>query len=502
MAEFDLLASLPAIAPEIGLTVMAVVVLLLDSYLPAERSRNIAFVAAMGMAGLAITPFIWTPATTAASATWGGMIVYDPLAQIFKVMILLAGAITSLMAIDDSGVRGRGEFHLIIIIATLGGVLMAGANDLVMVFIALETLTIPLYVLAAFRRDDAKSSESGLKYFLFGSFTSAILLYAFSLLFGFTGTTSLPAMLDALMTGAASAHLLPILLAFLMVFVGFGFKLAVVPFHFWTPDVYEGAPTPVTAYISVASKAASFALLVRLMLEVFPSALIIDGQTVQVFISALIAVIAIVTMTFGNVMALRQSNIKRFLSYSSIAQAGYMLIGVAALQAEPFGQTFAVSSISFYLFMYTFTNLAAFAGIILFAEQGGSEQIADYAGLARRNPWLALTLTIALLSLAGIPPAAGFIGKFVLFQAGVEAGLVGLVLIGVVNAIISIYYYLVVIKVMYVDQAPSDAPVVMTRPYAWILGITALVVLILGVVPTPIINWAREGAQVVIHGGL
>lgn len=507
-AEFNFLQSLPAIAPEIGLTILAVVILLLDSYLTdAEHRRNIAYVSAAGMAFLAITPFVWAPPTQITSFQetlyWGGMIHFDPMAAIFKVMVLFAGAITSLLAIQDSGVRNKGEFHLIIIISTLGGCLLASAADLIMVFVALETVSIPLYILAAFRRTSDESAESGMKYFLFGSFASAILLYGFSLIYGFTGETNLYSIAQALTVGdVLGGNVVPVLVALLFVLVGFGFKISIAPFHFWTPDVYQGAPTPVTGFVSVASKAASFAVLTRFLVAAFGEGVVIDGQLVQVFWVNLIAVLAIVSMTLGNVMALRQSNIKRLLAYSSIAQAGYTLVGVAALSnVDALGNaelTFSVSAIAYYMFMYTFSNLLMFGGIIMFSEMAGSEDIKDYAGLQRRNPWLAFALTIGLLSLAGIPPAAGFFGKFFLFQAAVEANLTGLAIIGVINSIVALYYYLVVIKIMWVDEsADADKPINIPPTYAWTLGITTVIVILLGVVPAPIIDWARNGAEVV-----
>lgn len=491
-----LASQLPAIAPEIGLTILAVVILLLDSYMPGDR-RNIAYVAAITMAGLAITPFIWYPGAAGACVDcWGGMIRHDMLAQVFKVMVLFAGAITSLMAVSDSGVGAKGEFYLIITVSTLGGCLMAGASDLIMLFVALETVSIPLYVLAGFRRTDERSSESGMKYFLFGSFASAMLLYGLSLLYGFAGTTNLTAIAEVLASGEAATgdNIVPVLGAMTLVIVGFGFKISAAPFHFWTPDVYEGAPTPVTGFVSVASKAASFALLMRFFMATFPAAVVLDNQSIQFFWANLVAIIAVISMTLGNVLALRQENIKRMLAYSSIAQAGYALIGVASLQTvDP---TYAVSSVAFYLFMYTFSNLLVFAGIILFSEAAGTEKISEYAGMQRRAPWLAMVMTIGLLSLAGIPPAAGFVGKFFLFQAAVEANLVGLAIIGVLNSIVALYYYLVVIKVMWVDAGPDDDQLIqIPRPLAWSFGIASIAVLILGVLPAGLIDRAREAAQ-------
>ena len=495
--EFDLWAQLPSVLPEVGLTALAIIVLFADIYGSPSTRRNVVFISALGMALLALVPLIWQPDPAlfeTGTLLWGGMVNYDPLSQIFKVMLLLAGAVTCLMAAGDKGVGDKGEFYLIVIVATLGGLMMSSASDLILVFVALETLSIPLYMLAGFRRGDQRSAESGMKYFLYGSFASAIMLFGFSLLYGFAGTTNLSGIADAMSSGLGDG-VVAVMTALVMVVVGFGFKISAVPFHFWTPDVYEGAPTPVTAFVSVSSKAASFALLLRFMTAVFPVDLVIGGVIIQDFWVNLLVVISIVSMTLGNVVALRQSNIKRLLAYSSIAQAGYTLIGVVALQGA--NDSLAVASVSFYMFMYIFTNLLVFGGVILFISATDSEEIADMAGLNRRSPWLALFITIGLLSLGGIPPAAGFFGKFFLFQAAVNANLVGLALIAVTNAIIALYYYLVVIKVMYVDVGPDDeVPIAIPRSYAWSLGITALVVLLLGTIAvTPIYDWATLGAS-------
>lgn len=501
MPEFDLLASLPAISAEIGLTILAIVLVFLESYLGKENRRNIAYVAAVSLAFLAIAPVVWAPTPETAGLYWGNMIRYDVFGAIFKVMILLGGAITCLIAIDDSGVHRKTEFHIVIVVATLGACLLVSAADLIMLFVSLETLSIPMYVLAAFSREDARSAESGIKYFLFGSFASAIMLYGFSLLYGFTGTTNLEGIAVALNSGG---NVVAVLIALVMVITGFGFKISAVPFHFWTPDVYQGAPTPVTAFLSVASKAASFAVLVRFLLAVFPGTVVIEGETVQQFWVAFIGIASVVSMTVGNVLALRQRNIKRLLAYSSIAQAGYTLVGVAALQGGPtmqgdvnLGMTLGASAVAFYLFMYTFSNLAIFAGIVVVTEAVGSEDLSDYAGLQRRNPWLALAIALGILSLAGIPPAAGFFGKFFLFQAAVESQMTLLAIIVVLNSIVALFYYLVVIKIMYVDKGEDDeTPITLTVPYAWALGITSVVILLLGTVAvSPLFNWAREGAD-------
>lgn len=504
MGEFNYLQQLPAIAPEIGLTILAIVVLALDLYLPESRRKGTAYVAAFGLLGLAIAPFVWLP-SVGLEPFWGGMVQYDVLAQVFKVMVLLAGGITCLIAASTSDLGRKGEFYLIVIVSTLGASLLSASSDIIMIFVALETLSIPLYVLAAFRKRDQRSIESGMKYFLFGSFASAILLYGFSLLYGFTGQTNIYAIANYMTGPEFSLNAVPIVVALVLIFVGFGFKISAVPFHFWTPDVYEGAPTPVTAFVSVASKAASMAVLMRFLIALFPAELVINGQVMQEFWIQLVIVLAVVSMTVGNVLALVQKNVKRLLAYSSIAQAGYTLIGVAAIQTMrltdgivDISQSAAaqgVAAVTFYMFMYTFTNLLAFAVIVIFAEATGSENISDLAGLSRRNPWLALAMTIGLLSLAGIPPAAGFFGKFFLFNAAVSAGLEWLAMVGVLNAIIALYYYLVVIKVIYVDRHADDqVPIALNLTNAWMLGVTTVIVIILGVLPQAIFNWALSSA--------
>lgn len=480
----------PAVVPEIALAFLSVVILFLDLRLKESQRGTIAYVAAFGMLATAITPFAFAPN---GEQYWGGMIRHDVLAQVFKVVVIIAGALTCLIAAGTRDLGRKGEFYLIIVVSTLGACLLSASADLIMIFIALETVSIPLYILASVKKSDNKSVESGMKYFLFGSFASAIMLYGFSLLYGFTNQTNIYLIQEALANPELGVGAAPVLVSIVLIIVGFGFKISAVPFHFWTPDVYEGAPTPVTAFVSVASKAASFAVVVRFFSAAFPQSLVIDQTVIQQFWIAFMAAAAVISMIVGNVLALSQKNIKRLLAYSSIAQAGYTLIGVAAMQSQ---SAQGVASVTFYLIMYTFTNLLAFAVVAAFAEQTGTENIADLAGLNRRNPWMALAMTVGLLSLGGIPPAAGFFGKFFLFNAAVEAGLVWLAIVGVLNAIVALYYYLVVIKVIYVDRsADEDKPINVAPAYAWVLGITTIAVILLGVIPTAIYNWALMGAS-------
>lgn len=492
----DTLANLLAITPEILLTMLAVAVILLDVFWQESRRRQIGIIAAVSMGAIAVVTALLAPPTTS-QFVLGGMIRHDVLSQLFRTMVIIAGAIACLISLDSPGVGRKGEFYATLIIATIGACFMSSAADVIMVFIALETTSISLYIMAGFLHNNARSSEAGMKYFLFGAFTSAIMLYGLSLLYGFTRQTNLYAIGEVL-RGLFPANApidvnsaLPILLSLIMIAVGFGFKISAVPFHFWTPDVYEGAPTPVTAFVSVASKAASFALLTRFFVIAF------QGDPTTRFWVQLIAVLAVVTMTTGNLLALPQRNIKRLLAYSSIAQAGYALIGVASIAGQP-GSTpgGGAAAVAFYMFMYVLTNLAAFGVVILFANATGSETIADFAGLSRRSFGLAMVMTVALLSLSGIPPAAGFVGKFFLFKAAVDANLTWLAVVGVLNSIIALYYYLVIIKVMFVDRSPDEnKPITVSIPYRWALGITIFGVIALGVFAAPVFEWAAAGAK-------
>jgi len=478
--------SLLAILPEILLTLLAVTALVMDAIWPASRRRQIGIICGVSMFGIVLVLLIFSApvaATVEEQLILGGMFRHDALTQIFRTMIILAGGLTCLLSVDVPSLGRKGHYYALLIIATLGASLMSAASDLIMAFVALETTSITLYMLAGFLRNDERSAEAGVKYFLFGAVMSAILLYGLSLLYGFSGQTNFYLLADGL--EASGIDGLPVLLALVMLLAGFSFKISAVPFHFWTPDVYEGAPTPVTAFLSVASKAASFALLLRLFMAVFPE--------YDPIWTLLLAIASIVTMTLGNVLALRQSNIKRMLAYSSIAQAGYSLIGVVAIGAQ---NGAGMAAVIFYLFMYTLTNLAAFGVVILVSRATGSENIADFAGLNRRSPALALVLTVALLSLGGIPPAAGFVGKFFLFQAAVDSGLAWLAIIGVLNVIVALYYYLMVVKVMYVDRsADEDKPLAVSQAASWALLLTAVGVVLLGVVAAPVYNWALRAGQ-------
>jgi NADH-quinone oxidoreductase subunit N len=455
-----------AILPEIGLVVLAAVLLAVDS-LYAKRSKSLlAWLTFGGLAVIFALAIFTRPDHD--ELIWFGMLRDDMFAFVFRVIFLIGAAVTALFSMDWKQVGSRGEFYVMLVFSTLGMNLMASSANLVMLFLSIETASIPLYVMAGFMSRDNKSTEAGLKYLLFGAMTSAVMLYGFSLMYGFTGTADLYDL-----AAAFTANGIPpvsLLVSLVLVLVGFGFKVSMAPFHFWAPDVYEGAPTPVTAFLSTASKAAGFSVIIRVLLIAFPIA---DWQII-------LAVISAVTMTLGNLVAIWQKNIKRMLAYSSIAHAGYILMGLAA------GTEFGVNSMLYYLITYLLTNLAAFGFVIVYYHKVGSDKIKDYAGLSRRSPALAFGMLFTFLSLGGIPPLGGFFGKVLVFAAAVEVNLVWLAVIGVLNAVIGLYYYLNVLKVVYLYRQEGDEEPLQVKPvYGIVLAVCVIGIVLMGTVMAP-----------------
>ncbi len=465
-----------AILPEIGLVILAAILLTLDLLWRDERVQRLAWFTAAGLALIMAVSVLYSQPGDKPLLIWGGMLRLDMTGFVFRMMFLAAAALTSLFATQYESLSRRGEFYVLLLVSTLGMSLMASSADIIMLYLAIETTSIPLYVLAGFLIGDKRSVEAGIKYLLFGAMSSAVMLYGLSLLFGFTGTTSLYDLAASLVTSQVPQLLIYAVIA--LVLVGFGFKVSAVPFHFWAPDVYEGGPTPVAGFLSTASKAAGFAVLLRVMQVAFPD------QTA--FWTTVIAVLATLSMLVGNYLALAQKSVKRLLAYSSIAQAGYMLIGVAA--GTPFGTTGAI----YYLMAYLVTNLAAFAIVTIVEGKVGSDELPAFAGLSRRAPGLALAMLVAMLSLGGIPPLAGFFGKLLVFAAAVEANLIWLVLVGIFNAVVGLYYYLTVLKVIYLNRAEDESPI-RGISVSWRL---ALIVSIIGIVVlgfwfAPWYQWAQ-----------
>jgi NADH-quinone oxidoreductase subunit N len=472
------------ILPELVLTAGALVVLVADVLLP-RGSRTLVWIT-MGVLGatlLALLPFASTRVEVA-----NGLLAIDPFALFFKIVFLLAAGLTVLMSVRYLEVEGAspGEYYFLILCSTLGMLIMASGIDLITSFIGLETMAVSFYILAGFIKPNQRSNEAAVKYFLLGAFSLGVLLYGMSLLYGISGTTQLRVMATAF-AGHERDPLL--ILAVILVVAGLGFKIAAVPFHMWAPDVYEGAPTPVTAFLSVGSKAASFAMLLRIFLEGVPS-MSPDWRL-------LFEVLAILTMTVGNLAALTQSNIKRMLAYSSIAHAGYLLIGLVA------GTGRGVAAMMIYLLVYSFMQMGAFAVVVMLRRRDVvGEDLKDFSGLSARSPFAAFAMLIFMLSLGGIPPTAGFMGKFWLFSAAIESGYYWLAVIGVVNSAISLYYYLRLVVFMYLRKETTGSEPELSPALGFSLGAAVAATILLGLYPRPVFEWAEASARVVVASGL
>lgn len=412
----------------------------------------------------------------------------DGLAIFFKPIAIVSTAIVMLLAIDyfRKMEYHRGEFYALLVFATLAITCLAASTDLIMIYLSIEFLSLTSYVLVGYLKRDLRSSEAAIKYFLFGAVSGAVMLYGMSILYGVTGHTNITDIARAFQTDPASPALLFLATAFVL--VGFGFKIAMAPFHQWAPDTYEGAPTPITAFLSVGSKAAGFAVLVR-VLSTGLTPDIVNWVPLIILLSA-------ATMTIGNLIAIPQTNIKRMLAYSSIAQAGYLLLGVAAIGFPE--SELAIPAVLLYLVAYLFMNLGAFAVVTILSARLRSDRIADYAGLIRRSPVAAVCMAIFMLSLAGIPPTAGFVGKLYLFMAVLQAGsnaLLWLAVIAGVNTIIAVYYYFNIVRVMFFVQAEDPAPIESSRPLSFVIAVTTAATLVVLIYPQPFIEIADLSAS-------
>jgi NADH-quinone oxidoreductase subunit N len=456
--------------PLIAVTITAIVVLLVGVHVDDDDSEALGW---LSLAGLGIALVLSFAMLGQQELTFAGAIELDNYTAYFYIVILLAAGVTLLMSLDyvrELGLAGA-EYYALVLFATLGMMLMAAAGDLIIIFLGLETMSISIYVLAGLSRRQPKSSEAALKYFMLGAFSTGFLLYGIALLYGATGSIKLEAISAALQQPMGHNPLL--LLGLGMLLIGFGFKVAAVPFHMWTPDVYEGAPTSVTAFMAAGVKLAAFAGFLRIF--------IVHLWPVRAEWALVLWVMAALTMTVGNLIAVMQSNVKRMLAYSAIAHAGYILVAMTA------GGPSAGTAILFYLLGYAFTNLGAFAVIIALANRGEAhDAISDLRGLAGRHPLLAAAMALFMLSLTGVPPLAGFIGKFYLFAAAIEAGYVGLVIIAVLNSVISAYYYIGVIVAMYMDEGGVRIAPLGARPaLVAALAIATTATVAIGVYPGP-----------------
>lgn len=485
-ADLNLGATLPALTLSLGLCVL----LLVDTFLPKERRYLTPWLSLIGV-GVAFVLNLFQ--FNVGGEALSGMFVSDNFSAFMNMIALAAAFFSILLGVDYMRRQGihRGEFYILLLISTVGAMFMASANDLVIVFVALELLSIPLYIMAAFRFKNAKSEEAGMKYFLLGAYASAFLVFGAALIYGATGTTNLPAIFDRLnfIIAQDSGSLFYLVVGAALMIVGLGFKVAAVPFHMWTPDVYEGAPTPVTAFMSVMAKVGGFAALMRVLIIGLP-VLAVNEDAAAVWQTS-IWVIAALTMIVGNFIAITQKNIKRLLAYSSIANAGYILMAVAAAGTAS-AADMATESALVYLLAYMFTNLGAFAVVIALEKNDGTgTDLQDFVGLSRTQPLLAMAMAIFMLSLTGIPLTAGFTGKWLVFRASLEAGLVPLAVIGVLTSVASAYYYVRVIVNMYLVDGDAPQPVGVTPYVNWTLYAALAGTLLLGIFPALVINLAN-----------
>jgi len=475
MTQVDFYVFLPLMT----LVIWACALLLMDLFIPKESKWITAMLAALG---LALSLGLTLSQTGRENTGFNGMVALDGFSIFVNSLLLLSGLFGISLAygyIKRKGIE-RGEYYSLMLFSVSGMMLMAQATDLIIFFLALELLSLPLYVLAAFARPKVESEEAGLKYFLLGAFASGFVLYGIALVFGATGATALGGIVTSVAAGASSTLLFTIGAA--LILVGLGFKVAAVPFHMWTPDVYQGAPTAVTAFMAAGAKIAGFAALMRVFATAFPS--------LSADLAPVLQVLSALTMIVGNLIAIAQTDIKRMLAYSSIAHAGYILMAFV-----PYGNSdvapVSIAAGLFYLVAYAVTNFGAWGVVIaLERSEGKGLAIADYAGLGKRHPALAAAMTVFMLSLIGFPPTLGLVGKFYLFRAVIEGGYIGLAIVGVLTSLFSAYYYLRVVINMYMQDGEPETEHESWLNFTW--GLTAIATVVLSIIPAPLFAWASD----------
>jgi NADH-quinone oxidoreductase subunit N len=491
----QILHDLQYFSPELVLTGTFLVAILMDLIF----RRSAAVVTSVVVFGLLVTGTLVLGQSGVHASIFSNMIAVDPFAVFFKLLILLTVLFIVAFSVGSAELntagRKLGEYYSLLVALTLGMVLMVGASNLLMMYLALELSSLSSYILSGYTKEAPDSSEASLKYVIYGALSSGLMLYGISILYGLTGSLDLYSLNSAL--GRGNAHQFALLIAGVLTLAGFGYKISAVPFHFWAPDVYEGAPITITALLSVASKAAGFAMMIRFFKVTF-----IDTSVLALPAGAwatlrgfewyhLVAVLSVLTMTVGNLIAIWQNNLKRLLAYSSIAHAGYMLMGVVVLNNE------GLAAVMLYFIVYLFMNLGAFYVVMLVANKIGSEDIEDYRGLGARAPFVSVALAIFLLSLTGLPPTAGFIGKLYLFAALLNSGWIWLALVGAINSVISLYYYVRVFRNMYLYAPATPAePILFSNVESAILLALVVPTLLLGLYFTPIVELAQASVKI------
>lgn len=466
--------NLSLLGPEIALAALATAVLILGLIIPKDSRHGLGWLSVLGVLGvLGLTLLLWENQGT----LYEGLYVVDQYAIFFKITFLAAAFLVilgSMRYVDKTG--DQSEYYSILLFAALGMLVMASAGDFITLYLGLELMTIAFIILVSFKRTDARSVEAGIKYILLAGMSSAVLLYGLSLIYGVSGSILITEVGRTVVQQPSPA----LVLGLVMLVAGLGFKISAVPFHMWAPDIYEGAPTPITAFLAAGSKAASFAVLLRIFVSALPG--------IHEYWAMLVAVLAAVTIVVGNLVAIPQTSIKRMLAYSSIAQAGYILVGLVAASEA------GIKGVMFYAFLYVFATVGAFTVAAYFHNVTGSDEIKDYAGLSQRSPLMAVVLVVCMLSMAGIPPLAGFVGKFYLFATAVNDYL-WLVFIGLIMSMVSVYYYLRVTLVMYRDDPLDNTPIQLSSPVAVTLLLTMAVTLLIGIYPGPLSEVVNTAAH-------
>ncbi len=465
--------------PEIFLACAAMALLMVGAYRGETSARLVSWLSVLA---LAVGLFLLAAVPVGGTVTFAEMFISDRFAVFMKALALIGSGLAIVLSHGFARAEGfeRFEYPVLILLATVGMMMMISANDLLSLYMGIELQSLPLYVLAAFKRDSNRATEAGLKYFVLGALSSGMLLYGCSMIYGFSGTTNFTVLAD-LYAGGEQAPSIGIIVGIVFLTAGLAFKASAVPFHMWTPDVYEGAPTPVTAFFATAPKVAAIALFLRVMLDPF-AGLVDDWRQIIVFIS-------IASMVLGAFAAIGQSNIKRLMAYSSIGHVGYALIGLAAGTEE------GVRGVLIYMAIYLAMNAGTFACILCMRQKTGMvEGIADLAGLARTNPLMAAVLAVFMFSLAGVPPLAGFFGKFYVFIAAVKAGMYALAVIGVLASVVGAFYYVRIVKLMYFDEPaePFNRPIAVELKV--IMTVSGLFTLLFFVYPAPLVGWAKAAA--------
>ena len=479
-------ADLYSVLPELILAVLAMALLMYGVFRGDKAVNSVSWLA---VGALALTAIIISISPDTEQSVFRGQLIVDQFATFMKWLVLIGSALAIIMSMNYNEREGiqRFEFPVLILFASLGMLLMVSANDLMSLYVGLELQSLSLYVIAAFRRDSTKSSEAGLKYFVLGALSSGMLLYGASMIYGFAGTTQFD-QLATLFTGPNADPGVGVIVGLVFLMAGLAFKVSAVPFHMWTPDVYEGAPTPVTAFFAVAPKIAAVALLVRTMVGPFGE-LFEQWQQIIIFIS-------IASMLLGALAAIWQTNIKRLMAYSSIGHIGYALVGLAAGSEE------GIRGIGVYMAIYLVMNIGTFCCILSMRRQGMMvEGIGDLAGLARNQPMMAAAMAIFMFSMAGIPPLAGFFGKLYVFMAAVNEGLYVLAIIGILTSVIGAFYYLRIVKIMYFDEPAEAFDKTAGREVGTIMAVSGLFTLLFFVFPTPIVSAASKAAAVLFSAG-